>query len=161
MHLKASLPICLLAFAGLAQAQVDLSKAVTVLPFESAVQGAGGLPEATRTAVIQFLKDAKVFAGVFTPEAAKDNGGLELRATLADFAPGNMATRVMVGLGTGRAHAGFDFTVMDSGRMVWQKRIKETASFWSNSASSVSQRQELPEKIAKTLVKELQKVKAK
>ena len=80
-----------------------------------------------------------------------------------DFAPGNMAARAIVGLGSGRAHAGFEFIVKDAqtGTALWQKTIKETASFWSNSASSAAQRLELPEKIAKTLVKELKKAQAK
>ena len=106
-----------------------------------------------------------MFAGVLAPEEVNDKDKsmlLELSATLSDFAPGNMATRVMVGLGSGRAHAGFDFTLKDSaGRTVWQRRIKETASFWSNSASSAAQRQELPEKVAKALVKELEKARTK
>ena len=88
---------------------------------------------------------------------------VEIDATLVDFAPGNMAARAIVGMGNGRAHAGFEFTVKDSatGNAIWQGRIKETASFWSNAASSVSQRAELPEKVAKSLVKELKKSKAR
>jgi hypothetical protein len=72
-----------------------------------------------------------------------------------------MATRALIGLGAGRAHAGFNFVVKESatGKVLWQKTIKETASFWSNSASSAAQRSELPEKVAKTFVEELQKAK--
>jgi len=69
--------------------------------------------------------------------------------------------RGIVGFGAGRAHAGFAFTVKDSktGKVLWKKTIKETASFWSNSASSSAQRSELPEKVAKSFVEELQKAK--
>ena len=35
---------------------VDLSKTVVILPFEGAVKGETGLPEATRTAIIQQMK---------------------------------------------------------------------------------------------------------
>jgi hypothetical protein len=167
MHKKNALTICLFVamFAALAEAQIDLAKSVVIMPFETTVKGAPGFVDSTQTAIVQFLKDAAIFSAVLTPEeaAGKDKGSVvELRGTLSDFAPGNMATRALVGLGSGRAHAGFDFTIKDAaGRTIWQKKIKETASFWSNSASSVAQRQELPEKVAKTLVKELEKVRAK
>jgi hypothetical protein len=157
----------LLSGAGFGQAkgQIDSTKTAVVLPFDSSVKGSVGLPEATRTAVALYLKDSGIFAGVLTSEEAQDkekNGLVNIGATLSDFAAGNMATRVIVGLGAGRAHAGFDFVIKDAGgATIWQKHIKETASFWSNSASSASQRLELPEKIAKTLVKELQKVRAR
>ena len=36
---------------------VDLSKAVIVRPFEAGVKGAVGLPDATRSAIIQHMKD--------------------------------------------------------------------------------------------------------
>ncbi|HEV2199288.1 MAG TPA: hypothetical protein VGR73_05675 [Bryobacteraceae bacterium] len=150
---------------GQVKSQIDFSKPVVISPFGSFFKEAHGLPDSTRTAVIQFLNDAGMFPAVLTPEEAKDKDKstlLELGATLSDFKPGNMATRLVVGLGTGRAHAGFDFTIKDAGGgTVWQKKIQETASFWSNSASSISQRQELPEKVAKTLVRELQKIKVK
>lgn len=147
-----------------ANKKIDTSKAVVILPFESSVKGQVGLPEATRAAVIQFLKDEGLFSAVLTPEEAKDKSALlEIGANLVDFAPGNKATRMVVGLGTGRAHAGFDFTIKDSltGNTIWQGHIKETASFWSNDASSVAQRAELPEKIAKSLVKKLKQAEAK
>jgi hypothetical protein len=66
---------------------------------------------------------------------------------------------MMVGLGSGRASAAFDFELKntESGKVVWKRTIKEKASVWSNSASSSAQRSELPEKIAQTLIKELQK----
>jgi hypothetical protein len=119
--------------------KIDVSKTAVILPFGSSVKGAVGLPDATRTAVILFLKEEGLFSAVLTPEEAqeKDKSALvEIGGTLVDFAPGNMATRVVIGLGSGRAHAGFDFTVKDSatGTALWQKHIKETASFWSNSA---------------------------
>ncbi|MBZ5597802.1 MAG: hypothetical protein LAN83_05715 [Acidobacteriia bacterium] len=58
---------------------LDLSKTAVVLPFEAAVKGATGLPEAARASVIQQLKDEGVFAAVLTPEEAKDKD----KATLA------------------------------------------------------------------------------
>ena len=146
--------------------EIDMSKMVVVLPFESDNPKAHGLPDATRTAVIQFLKDEGLFAEVLSPEESasrpKDTM-IELGANLVDFDPGNMATRVIIGLGSGRAHAGFEFTVKDAetGNAVWMATITEKASFWSNSASSAAQRLELPEKIAKTLVKELKKAQGK
>ena len=144
--------------------KLDRSKTVVILPFESTVTKASGLADATRTAVIQFLTDEKMFAAILTPEAArdKDRGSvLEIGAKLVDFGAGNMATRMVVGLGSGRAHAGFDFTVKDAatGNVLWQKTIKEKASFWSNSASSVAQRLELPEKLAKSFLRELNNAK--
>jgi hypothetical protein len=142
----------------------DLSRAALILPFESAVKGAdaAGLPDATRTAVIQILKGNRMFSALLSPEEAAGKKTLvEISAELVDFAPGKLATRVVIGLGTGRAHAGFNFIVKDSatGKVVWQKTIKEAASFWSNSASSSAQRSELPEKVAKSFVEELQKAK--
>jgi hypothetical protein len=52
-----------------------------------------------------------------------------------------------------------DFTVKDvqTGSVLWRKQIKEKASVWSNASSSNSQRGELPDKLAQTLLKELKK----
>jgi hypothetical protein len=47
--------------------------------------------------------------------------------------------------------------LLRSEEAVGKKTIKETASFSSNSASSSAQRLELPEKVAKRFVEELQK----
>ena len=60
---------------------------------------------------------------------------IEISADLVDFAGGNVAKRILIGLGSGRAHAGFSFTVKESatGKVLWKKTVKETASFWSNS----------------------------
>ncbi len=143
-------------------AQLDFSKGAVIYPFESTISdpAAAGLPDATRTAVITILKIDGIFAAVGGPEEAKGKKTLmEITAELVDFSGGNAAIRMIVGLGTGRAHAGFAFTVKESGtgKILWKKTIKETASFWSNSASSSSQRSELPEKVAKTFVEELKK----
>lgn len=145
-------------------ALADLSRAALVLPFGSSVAGAdaAGLPDATRTAVVHIMKDNRMFTALLNPEEAVGKKTLvEISAELVDFAPGNIAARIVVGLGTGRAHAGFNFVVKDSatGKVLWKKTIKETASFWSNSASSSAQRLELPEKVAKSFVEELQKAK--
>jgi hypothetical protein len=123
---------------------------------------AASLPDATRAAVIQVLKTNRMFSALLGPEeAAGKQSMVDISAELVDFSPGNMAERLAIGLGTGRAHAGFLFTVKDSatGKVLWKKTIKETASFWSNSASSSAQRSELPEKVAKAFVEELQKAK--
>jgi hypothetical protein len=83
---------------------------------------------------------------------------VEIGARLVDFAPGNAAKRLMVGFGSGRAHAEFEFTLKDptSGDTVWKKKIKQTASFWFNSTtSSAAERSELPDGVAKKLVEEL------
>ena len=159
--------VCIaLLVAGVCSAQqskkgVDLSKTAVVLPFESAVQGAPGLAEATRTAVIQTLKDGGTFAAVLTPEEAKDKDKatlVEISARLVDFAAGNAAKRLMVGFGSGRAHAGFEFTLKDpvTGETVWQETIKQTASLWFSSyTSSGAERAELPQKVAKKFVQEV------
>jgi hypothetical protein len=71
---------------------------------------------------------------------------------------------MMVGLGTGRAHANFEFVLKNasSGEVVWQKTIKQTASFWFNgTTSSAAERAELPEELAKKLVKELSRLQNK
>lgn len=144
---------------------VDLSKTVVILPFEAAVKGATGLPEATRMAIIQQMKDEGVFAAVLTPEEAKEKDKatlVEITGRLVDFAPGNAASRLLVGFGSGRAHAGFEFMVKDSstGDILWKKTIKQTASFWFNSTtSSAAERAELPEGLAKKLIQELKKEK--
>ena len=139
----------------------DQTQSIVVLPFESSVKGASGLPEATRTAIIQMIKDEALFAAVLTPEEAKDKDKatmLELSARLVDFEPGNAAKRVLVGFGGGRAHAGFEFAIKDSKGEVWKKTVKSTASFWFNgSTSSAAERAELPEGVAKKLVEELKK----
>lgn len=147
---------------GAVKAKMDVSKAAVILPFDSTVASAAavGLPDATRTAVVAYLKEANLFSAVLTPEEAKDRDKatvVEIHATLVDFAPGNMAARVMVGLGSGRAHAGYDMIIKDSatGNVIWEQRIKGVASVWSNNSSSAAQRTELPERVAKELVKQL------
>lgn len=153
----------LLGSAGLGWAQqksLDRSRIAVILPFESEVARPGGLPEATRTAVIQILKDEKLFAGVLTPEETKDKDKatmVEISAKLVEFSPGNRAARVLVGMGSGRASARFDFVIKDAGTgdVLWKNSIKKKASVWSNSASSSAQRMELPDQIGETLVKQL------
>lgn len=164
----------LLAAGSPAQAQkksLDAYKTVVVQPFETSVKGAIGLPEATRTSVIRALKEAGTFAAVLTPEEAvtklspdDKTPRLDLQAKLVDFAPGNAAKRLMVGFGSGRAHARFDFTLKDaaSGEVVWQGSVKQTASYWFNQyTSSASERGELPEGVAKKLVEQLNKARPK
>jgi len=142
---------------------IDLSRVALIRPFDSSVSDAdaAGLPDATRIAVIQIMQNNRMFSAFLSPEEAAGKKILvEISADLVDFAPGNMAKRLVVGLGTGRAHAGFNFTVKDSaGNVLLKRTIKETASFWSNSASSSAQRSELPQKVAKSFVEELQKAK--
>jgi hypothetical protein len=153
-----SLPLGSACFGQAAKNKIDASKIAVVLPFESTLEKTRGFPEVTRTAVIAVLKDEKIFADVLTPETAKDKDKatlVEISAKLVQFAPGNMAARVLVGMGSGRSSASYDFTVKDSttGNVLWQNRIKEKASVWSNSASSSAQRGELPDKIAETFAK--------
>jgi hypothetical protein len=144
---------------------VDLTKTAVVLPFETEVKGAAGLPEAARASVIRQLKEEKMFAAVLTPEEAKDMDKatlVEITGHLVDFEAGSAAKRLLVGFGSGRSHAGFDFAVKDSatGDTVWKKRIKQTASFWFNSTtSSAAERAELPDGLAKKLIQELKKEK--
>jgi hypothetical protein len=91
-----------------AKKKIDLSKAAVVLPFESTVNGESGLPDATRTAVFQFLRDEGLFSAVLTPEEAKDRDKatmVEISAKLTDFAPGGVVTHIIVGLLAGREHA--------------------------------------------------------
>ena len=134
---------------------------LVVMPFEKAVKGAAGFPEATRTVVIETMKDEALFGAVLTPEEAAAKGitdALELTAKLIDFEAGSAAKRLLVGFGSGRAHAVFEFSLKDSKGEIWKKTIKSTASFWFNgSTSSATERSELPEGIAKELAKELKK----
>lgn len=150
-----------LAAPCFAQSRIDRAKSAVLLPFVAGdVKSSAGFLDASRTTLLAVLKDEKVFAEVLSPEeaAGKDKAQLvEISAKLIEFKAGNMATRMMVGLGSGRASAAFDFVLKDAatGNTLWQKVIKEKASVWSNSASSTAQRLELPEKIANTLAKEL------
>jgi hypothetical protein len=149
---------------GHSPTRVDLSRAALILPFETSITeaDAAGLPDATRAAVIQIMKNKKMFSALLGPEEAVGKNTLvEISAELVDFAPGNVASRLLIGVGTGRPHAGFNFVIKDSatGKVLWKKAIKETASFWSNTSSSTAQRMELPEKVAKTFIEELQKAK--
>ncbi len=154
----------LLASTWLAQAGTNSLhnyRRIVVVPFESSVQGATGLTEAVRESVVGGLKESGLFAEVLSGDDTKDKTGvLELRGRLVDFAPGNAAKRLVIGFGTGRAHARFEFTIADAatGEIVWQGSVKQTASFWFNGyTSSAGERAELPEGIAKKLVKELNK----
>ena len=161
--LTAAVLTCLLPALA---AGIDLKKTAVLLPFESAVKGAPGFPETTRTTIAAFLKDDGVFSQVLMSEQAGEQDKsslLEIGASLTEFKAGNMATRMLVGVGSGRASATWVFTIKEahSGKVVFQKTIKEKASFWSNNSSSSSQRQELPEKIAKALIKELRKGQSK
>jgi hypothetical protein len=149
---------------GQAKKTLDTSKAAVILPFESAVKGAPTVPEQVRAAVILYLKDEGLFSAVLTPEEAmsRDKATLvEISGKLVEFKAGNMATRMIVGLGAGRASATFDFAIKDlsTGQNVWEKQVKKKASFFANAASSASQRQDLPEGLAKDLIKELKKAK--
>jgi len=144
--------------------RLDLSKGVLVQAFTSTISdpAAAGLPGATRTAVVNILRTKEQFSSAGTIEESKDGKSwIEISAELVDFGGGNVAKRRLIGLGTGRANAGFSFTVKESatGKVLWKKTVKETASFWSNSASSSAQRSELPEKVAKTFVEQLMKAK--
>jgi hypothetical protein len=146
--------------ADAAWGQIDYTKNAVVLPFESSTKVTPGFLDVARDTVIAFLKEDKTFATVLDPAEAsahEKSSMIEIGATLVEFKAGSMATRVLVGLGSGRASAAFEFTIKDmqTGDVIWKKRIKEKASVWSNSASSTAQRQELPEKIAKKLIKEL------
>jgi hypothetical protein len=146
---------------GAAKPKMDFAKAAVILPFESTLNkaAASGLPDATRSAVVAYLKEAALFSAVLTQEEAKDRDKatlVEVSAKLVDFAPGNMAARALVGMGSGRAHAGYDFTIKDStGAVIWEQRIKGVASVWSNDAPSSAQRGELPERVAKAFVSTL------
>ena len=164
LALKISMVALLFASVCIAQGGrkgADQTQSIVILPFESSVKGASGLPEATRTAIIQMIKDEGLFAAVLTPEEAKDKDKatmLELSARLVDFDSGNAAKRVLVGFGGGRAHAGFEFVIKDSKGELWKKTLKSTASFWFNgTTSSAAERGELPEGVAKKLVEELKK----
>jgi Domain of unknown function (DUF4410) len=143
---------------------VDLSKTVMVKSFTASVKGAAGLPETVRGAVIQTLKDDATFKSILNEEDAKDaQTDYVLEGTLVNFEAGNAAKRLMVGFGSGRSHATFDFVLKEAstGQVVWQKSIKQTASFWFNgTTSSAAERAELPDGLAKKLLEELKKSRA-
>ncbi len=156
--------ICLTVSLGVscfAQSRIDRTKSAVLLPIVAGeVKSTAGFLDASHSTLLAVLKDEKVFAAMLTPEeaATKDKAQvIEISAKLVEFKAGNMATRVLVGLGSGRASAAYDFVLKDAatGKTLWQKVIKEKASVWSNASSSTAQRLELPEKIAYTLVKEL------
>ena len=143
---------------------VDLSKSLVVKQFTASVKGAAGLPEAVRGSVVQTMRDDGAFKGVVKDEEAKDApAGYVLEGVLTNFEAGNAAKRLMVGFGSGRSHAIFDFVLKDStGNVVWKKSIKQTASFWFNgTTSSAAERAELPDGLAKKLVEELKKAQSK
>lgn len=132
--LKAAAPAGAVNAAVAKSGPVDLSMIAVIKPFESSItdSDAAGLPDSTRTAVIQILKNKQMFSALLSPEeAAGKRTMVEISAELVDFAPGNAATRLMIGLGTGRAHAGFAFTVKDSatGKVLWKKPLKRLHLF--------------------------------
>src|SRR5262249_3971972 len=70
----------------------DLSRAARIKTFESSVTeaDAANLPDATRAAVIQILKNNRMFSALVGPDEAAGNQTLvEISAELIDFAPGN------------------------------------------------------------------------
>jgi uncharacterized protein DUF4410 len=147
---------------------VDLSKPIIVKAFTAKVKGAAGLPEAVRGAVVQTMRDDGEFTSVLKEDDAEaktaPQPNFTLEGELVDFEAGNAAKRLMVGFGSGRSHARFDFSLKNSstGEVVWQKSIKQTASFWFNgTTSSAAERAELPDGLAKQLVNELKKSEAK
>jgi len=147
---------------------LDLSQPIIVKSFTAKVKGAAGLPEAVRGAVVQTMRDDGAFKNVLTEADATASSAPQpnyiLEGELVDFAAGNAAKRLMVGLGSGRSHARFEFSLKNSstGEVVWQKSIKQTASFWFNgTTSSAAERAELPDGLAKQLVNELKKIEAK
>lgn len=142
---------------------VDISKSIMVKQFTASVKGAAGLPEAVRSAIVQTMTDDGTFKSVVKEEEAKDApADYVLEGVLVNFEAGNAAKRLMVGFGSGRSHAVFEFSIKESstGNVVWKKSIKQTASFWFNgTTSSAAERAELPDGLAKKLVEELKKQK--
>jgi uncharacterized protein DUF4410 len=140
---------------------VDRSKSIVIKQFTASVKGAAGLPEAVRSAVIQTMTDDATFKSIVKEEEAKDApADYVLEGVLVNFEAGNAAKRLMVGFGSGRSHAVFEFSIKDksSGNVVWKKTIKQTASFWFNgTTSSAAERAELPDGLAKKLVEEIKK----
>ena len=178
MNRSKYLMLLLLLMAGTYQARagkkpLDGAKELVVERFDSSIKGAIGLPDAVRNACVQAVKESDLFTEVITAEeetakaSEKDSakqGGLRLTGQLVDFEAGNAAKRLMVGFGSGRAHAGFEFALRDpaTGEIVWHKKVKQTASFWFNgTTSSAEERAELPEGLAKKLVEELKKEQGK
>jgi ABC-type uncharacterized transport system auxiliary subunit len=163
LSLLASMFMLLVASVDANAKSVDPSKPIMVKSFTASVKGAAGLPEAVRGAVIQTLKDDGTFKSVLKEEEAKGApADYVLEGTLVNFEAGNAAKRLMVGFGSGRSHAVFEFVVKEAstGQVVWQKSIKQTASFWFNgTTSSAAERAELPDGVAKKLVEELKKSK--
>ena len=172
LRLRNVLLVLLLAWTCQAHAgkkTLDNYKSVVVEVFDASVKGALGLPDAVRGACLQAIKEEGLFTDVSTAEDEKTKTGeqdppklglLRLTGQLVDFDPGNAAKRLMVGFGSGRAHAEFEFALRDpaTGQIVWQKKLKQTASFWFNgTTSSAAERGELPEGLAKKLVQELKK----
>lgn len=135
-------------------------RAVEVRPLTAEVEVTPGFLDATRATVVSFLREHKqgraAFDTVLTERPAGFDG-LELGGRLVAFKPGNAAVRAVVGLGSGRASARFEFVLTDmaSGKVVWRGTVKAVAAFFGSSGSSHGQRQELPERVAERLVRQL------
>lgn len=152
--------ILLALLAVAVSGQVAQRREAVVAPFTAEVQVTPGFLDAMRTTVVAFLREHRRGKGQFDSvltERTAGFDGVEIDARLVKFKPGNAAVRAVVGLGAGRASARFEFTMTEtkSGRVIWRKTIQATAAYFGSSGSSHGQRQELPERIAERLMKEL------
>jgi hypothetical protein len=153
--------VILLALLGVAlSGQAAPRREAVVVPFTAEVQVTPGFLDATRTTVVAFLREHRRGKGLFVSvltERTAGFDGVEIGARLVKFKPGNAALRATVGMGAGRASARFEFTMTDTrkGVVIWRKTIQATAAYFGSSGSSHGQRQELPERIAERLMKDL------
>lgn len=72
----------------------------------------------------------------FISESKQPTGTWSLSATETSYAGGSTAKRVMLGMGTGRAHVVMEYKLLDpDGKVAWTQKIKSEPSLWSSSGA--------------------------
>jgi len=95
---------------------------------------------ASATAIVQTddltaLKQSTLFDGVssFSTDSEQPAGTWSLSAKVTSYAKGSASERVLLGLGTGRAHIVVAYELHDpTGAVVWSDSIKTEPSFWAS-----------------------------
>lgn len=111
------------------------------------------------TAALQY---SSLFSTVhsFATDSKQPAGSWSLSATETSFSGGSTAKRMMIGLGTGRAHLEMKYELRNpDGEVVWTKKIKSEPSFWSSSgtAGAIQNQNSATSKQAEKLVDVLSK----
>lgn len=108
------------------------------------------------------LQYSSLFKNVttFATNANQPAGTWSLSADETSFAGGSAAKRVLVGLGTGRAHVEMQYQLRDpQGNVVWTKKVKSEPSLWGSSGSlgAVQNQDSAMSKQSEKLIDELTK----